>query len=214
MNGCCDLSPHRGAMLPVGGRINGSERYAIDYAIVDLNAKPVVDLKARTVATFKGDPKQNASYMAFDQPILAVADGTVVRVVSDMPDIEPRTLPKDLKLDDFGGNRVVVDIGDGVFAFFAHLKQGSPTVKVGDRVTRGQVVGRLGNSGNTSEPHLHFQLSRAAASLSGDNVPFEIDSFTFLGNLSPDGLVNPTPAGPRTDELPLEDSVTSYPAGG
>jgi hypothetical protein len=150
-------------MLPLGGRINGAERYAVDYTRLDINAQPLVDQKAGTVATFHGDRTKNDSYLAWDQPILAVADGTVVQVVSDAPDIPPGALPEGVAVGDLTGNRITVDIGGGVYAQYAHLRQGSLTVKVGDHVTRGQVIGRLGNSGNTSEAHLHFQLDRAIA---------------------------------------------------
>jgi Peptidase family M23 len=212
-NACCTMSSHRGAMLPFGGRINGAERYAIDYEMLDVNASPVIDVQKGFIATFHGDPSKNESYLAWDQPLLAVADGTVVKVVSDEPDITPGALPEGVPIGEAPGNRIIVDIGGGVFALFAHLRQGSPTVKVGDTVKRGQVIGHLGNSGNTSEPHLHFQLERGIAPLSGDNVPFEIDHLTVVGTLTltGDGLVRPPTAGPRTSELPLVLSVTNYP---
>ena len=54
-NACCTLTSHRGAMLPLGGRINGAERYAIDYTRLDINAQPLIDVKAGTIATFTGD---------------------------------------------------------------------------------------------------------------------------------------------------------------
>ncbi len=90
---------------------------------------------------------------------------------------------------------------------------GSPTVSVGDTVTRGQVIGRLGNSGNTSEAHLHFQLQRTPAILSGDNVPFEIDTFTFTGSIAGfDGFASGSNAGARTNQLPLRYSIVEFPA--
>ncbi len=111
----------------------------------------------------------------------------------------------------------MLDIGNGVYAFYAHLPPGGATVKVGDKVTRGQVIGRVGNSGNTTEPHLHFHLMRSPAPVTGDNVPFEIDSFTFAGSmvLTAVPFVGFTPGpdpGPRTNQLPLEASVVDFPA--
>lgn len=94
---------------------------------------------------------------------------------------------------------------------YAHLAPGSSTVKVGDKVTRGQVIGTLGNSGNSSEAHLHFHLATSAASRTGDNVPFEIDTPTLVGNF-PDGVYSAGPdAGPRTNQLPLIMSVIAFP---
>ena len=211
-NGCCTFSSHRGVMVPFGGRINGAERYAIDYQRVGMNANPLVDLQAGRVATFRGDPTKNESYLAWDSPIQSVADGTVVKVVSNDPDIAPGALPASVPIGDATGNRVIVDIGNGVYALFAHLKQGSPTVKVGDKVTRGQIIGRLGNSGNTTEPHLHFQLTRTAGPLVGDNVPFEIDAFNYVGVFKETGELDTAAAGPRTNQLPMADSITDYPS--
>jgi hypothetical protein len=65
-------------MLPLDGRINGAERYAIDWSRFDLGARPIVDLSAGTQATFRGDPTRNENYFTFDQPVIAVADATVV----------------------------------------------------------------------------------------------------------------------------------------
>jgi murein DD-endopeptidase MepM/ murein hydrolase activator NlpD len=98
-----------------------------------------------------------------------------------------------------------------VYAFYAHLKPGSVAVKVGDKLKRGQVLAQLGNSGNTSEAHLHFQLMRGQAPLSSDNVPFEIDRFDMGGSVDLSGVVNVPPAGPRSNELPLIYSLTTYP---
>ncbi|MFE1168682.1 M23 family metallopeptidase [Nocardiopsis sp. NPDC058789] len=110
-------------------------------------------------------------YPAFDRPLLAVADATVVRVRDGQRDHRSRdTWPGLLYLlaesvvRGLGGarrvvgNHVVLDLGDGVYAAYAHLRKGSAEVREGDRVTAGQRIGRCGNSGNSSEPHLHFQL--------------------------------------------------------
>lgn len=211
-NACCTLSSHRGAMLPFGGRINASEKYAIDYVKLDVTAQPPIDVEKGVIATYRGELTKNENYLAWDQPILAVADGTVVKVVSEEPDITPGALPQGVPIGESVGNRIILDIGDGIFAAYAHLRQGSPTVKVGDSVKRGQVIGRLGNSGNTSEPHLHFQLGRALAPLSGDNVAFEIDTLTYVGSLTPEGLERPASPEARTNQLPLAFSLTNYPA--
>lgn len=214
-NGCCTLNSHRGTMVPTGGRINAGERYGIDWNKVDIDAEPP---PGRVAASYKGDPTKNEDYLAYGQPLLAVADGTVVNVVSDQPEAAPgETLPG-LTMATAGGNVVMIDIGGGVFAFYAHMVPDSATVKVGDKVTRGQVIGKLGNSGNTSEVHLHFQLQASPAVFVGDNVPFEIDTLSvagsFLGSGAPNDPVRwvPSPdAGPRTNQLPLERSVVSFP---
>jgi murein DD-endopeptidase MepM/ murein hydrolase activator NlpD len=73
------------------------------------------------------------------------------------------------------------------------------------------VIGDLGNSGNSSEAHLHFHVSRAAVPLSGDNVPYEIDSFTFVGSAATGVLVKGPNEGDRTDQLPLDGAVVNFP---
>ncbi|MDV8065374.1 M23 family metallopeptidase [Rhodococcus sp. IEGM 1366] len=202
-NGCCVITSHRGAMMAVGGRINGTERYAVDWMRIDMN-NPVL-------SSSNGDGSKNEDYFAYDASLLAVADGTVVSVVSDKKDEPPHQVNQSLTFDQLGGNYVIIDIGGGNYAFYAHMIPGSVSVKVGDKVSRGQVIGDLGNSGNTTEVHLHFHVSRAPAPLSSDNVPYEIDRFTFVGSTATDSLVKGPDAGERTDQLPLNSDVINFP---
>lgn len=208
VNGCCGLSPHRGAMLPLGGRINGSERYAVDWSRFDTDAKPLVDFTTGTQATFSGDPDDNRSYFTFGQPAIAVDDAEVVAVVNDLEDAPPHvflTLP----LKDLGGNRVILKLDDGVYAFYGHLRKGSVQVEVGDTVERGEQIAELGNSGNTSESHLHFHLMDGPLPLTAENLPWVIDDFDFEGTAEPDGIVT-TDAGERVDQLPLMYSTVEF----
>ncbi|MFF2726933.1 M23 family metallopeptidase [Streptomyces sp. NPDC058008] len=116
--------------------------------------------------------RPNSDFPAFGAPLVAVADGTVVRAGDGRRDHLSRTsgpalaylmLVEASARDMAGarwivGNHVVLDLGDGVFAAYAHLRRGSLLVKEGDTVRAGQVLARCGNSGNSTEPHLHFQL--------------------------------------------------------
>lgn len=202
-NGCCGLTSHRGAIQPLAGRINAAERFAIDWVRFDTTADPV--------RTYRGDISENRDYLAYGAEVLAVADATVVSVVSTLRDEPPQIAPTTLGLEQLGGNYVILDIGGGAYVFLAHLIPGSATVRPGDRVTRGQVIGRLGNSGNTTEPHLHVHVSRAPLPLSGDNVPYVIDRFSFSGSVDAAGRYSPGPdAGDRTGQLPLEGAVIDF----
>lgn len=107
--------------------------------------------------TYKGDPKKNESYYAFGQDILAAADGTIVTVVNDIADNEPGI--ENNEKSEILGNRVIIDHGNNEFSYYAHLQKGSVNVKVGDKVKTGDLLGKCGNSGGSSEAHLHFQVS-------------------------------------------------------
>ena len=109
-----------------------------------------------------GPPQENAdqleAYAAFDQPLYAPAAGTVVAAVSDRRDNAIGETDEDQLL----GNHLVIDIGQERFVLLAHLKQDSVLVAVGDEVSAGQPIARCGNSGNTTEPHLHLQVQDRA----------------------------------------------------
>jgi murein DD-endopeptidase MepM/ murein hydrolase activator NlpD len=115
--------------------------------------------------TFRGKGGSLEDYLIFGKPVLAPAAGTVVRCVDGRPDspigewlvdYEELMRTKDLWL--LGGNHIVVDHGNGEFSYFAHLRKGSLKVHKGARIAAGQQIAEVGNSGDSSEPHLHYQL--------------------------------------------------------
>ncbi|AJS61535.1 metalloendopeptidase [Paenibacillus sp. IHBB 10380] len=109
--------------------------------------------------SYKGDATKNESYYAFGQPIVAAATGKVVQVVNDIEDNVPVGTANE---EHPAGNHVIIDHGNGEFSYYAHLQKGSVSVKVGDEVSVGDDLGKCGNSGNSSEAHLHFQVSDGA----------------------------------------------------
>ncbi len=117
-------------------------RFAMDVFIV------------RGAGTFTGAGKRNEDYFAWGQPMLAPADGVIVDVVNDTPDNQPNVARPGAVF----GNLVVIDHGGGEFSLLGHLQHGSVTVKKGQRVSAGQQIARCGNSGMSTEPHLHYQL--------------------------------------------------------
>jgi hypothetical protein len=147
-NGPANNSPHRRALIPVGGSARISQRFAIDWVRLRDDGK-----------TFTGDPLDNKNYRAYGSEVLAVADG----VVSEMKDGIPQNVPGEnsravpITLETIGGNHIILDLGHGRYAFYAHLQPGSTRVKAGDQVHRGQVLALVGNTGNSTEPH--FALS-------------------------------------------------------
>ncbi len=169
----------------------------------------------------RGDPSKNENWHGYGANVLAVADAVVAAVRDGLPDIPPMLPPQTpLALDDAGGNSVALDFGDGRFAFYAHLKPGSIRVKEGDRVRRGQLLGQVGNSGNTMGPHLHFHVSDAIAALRAEGLPYTLTQFDVIGAIeSSEKLEAGEPWVPaanakpdtRTNEMPLGDMVVRFP---
>lgn len=202
-NGPAEASGHRRALIPVGGVPAIAQRFAIDYVRVGDDNK-----------TFTGDQLRNESYRAEGNDALAVANGTVVAVKDGIPENVPgvnsRAVP--ITLETVGGNHVIIDIGGGRYAFYAHLKPGSPRVKVGDRVTRGQVIGLVGNSGNSTEPHLHFHISDGNSPLGSEGIPYRYESFEIVGHCRTFNL-GCERAAPvtRKGEIPLGNVLVRFP---
>jgi biotin carboxyl carrier protein len=212
-NSCCTLNAHRNVILPVDGRINGAERLAIDASKIDVAAST---RGAPPEEVFlDGDPTKNESNRSYGAPVLAVADGTVVQVIADVPDTAPGTLPlgPGFTLANLGGNAVILELAADLYAVYYHLAPRSPTVKVGDKVTKGQQIAELGNSGNSSDAHLHFQLSRTPLIFSADTVAYVFDRFTVVGSLDPaTGRLVPDPSpGPRRRAFPIVSNVIDFP---
>jgi hypothetical protein len=202
-NGCCAASPHRSAILAVdGARLVKFETFAIDW----------VRLEGSRV--YAGDGTRNEDHVAFGAEVLAVADGTVAFVRDGMPEETPFEPPKSLRQPlDYGGNEVVLELAPGVFAFYAHMQPGSIRVQIGEAVKAGEVLGLLGNTGNTSAPHLHFQLADGPDVLTATSLPFVIDAWTLAGTGSPEGtevrVVGPPES--QTATFPLELTVADFP---
>ena len=208
--GCCaPPSYHRGATLPINGAIRVAERFAIDF--VQLNDKDML---------FDGDIKDLSDYAYFGDEIYSATDGTVVAAVDGLPEQVPGKLPEGATMDMAGGNHVVVDMGEGRYAFYAHMQPGSLKVKVGDTVKTGQVLGLLGNSGNTDSPHLHFHIMDGPSPLLSNGVPYVFTSFTGEGRVADEdplfkgGAVTVDKdalAGQHENALPLADQIVAFP---
>lgn len=106
-------------------------------------------------STYSGDGTAPEDYYIYGQPVLAPAGGTVVAVMDGLPNMKPKT---ETDSEHPAGNHVVIQVAEKEYLFLAHMQPGSIVVKVGDTVKAGQVIGKVGNSGNTSEPHIHIHL--------------------------------------------------------
>lgn len=216
INGCClDKGAHRGAIQTVNGTLFNSQRYAIDWMKLGENG-----------AFVDGDPDDVNSWHDYDQPVLAVADGTVVEALDGLDDQVPGSLPDPLSitLETVDGNHVILDLGNGVYAFYAHLKKNSVAVKKGDEVSLGQEIGRLGNSGNTSAPHLHLHLMTRPSAIASDGIPYVFNEFTLQGQIGREDwdtassingawAIQTDETGNMVDMLPMGLSIVSWPSG-
>src|SRR5262249_8397083 len=202
-NGPADVSGHRRSLIPIYGTPSIAQRFAIDFVKLADDDK-----------TFTGDQLKNENYHAEGNEALAVANGTVVEVKDSIPENVPgvnsRAVP--ITLETVGGNHVIIDIGGGYYAFYAHLKPGSLKVKLGDKVTRGQVIGLVGNTGNSTEPHLPFHVADAISPLGSEGVPYRLDSFEVVGHCTTFtmGCQRSAPVT-RKGEVPVANVLLRFP---
>jgi len=168
---------------------------------------------------FKGAMDQLSSYPFFGVPVYAAAAGTVVEATDGMAEQVPGP-PKGVTVETLAGNHIVIDMGDGNFALYAHIKTGTVAVKVGDHVKTGDVLGHLGNTGNSSAPHLHFHVMDGPSPLASRGLPYEIEGFQSQGRLDgDDGFFEKGDAGKidrswfpgaHKNELPLENEMVDF----
>jgi murein DD-endopeptidase len=168
LNGPGNASGHRRALIPVDGRACIAQRFAIDWVNLGANGR-----------TFDGDQNENKTHYAYGRDVLAVAEATVATVKDGIPEnvpgINSRAVP--ITLETVGGNHIILDLGRGQFAFYAHLQPGSIRVKVGEQVKPGQVMALVGNTGNSTEPHLHFHVSDANSPLRSEGLPYVLTAW-------------------------------------
>jgi len=171
-NGPSNASGHRRLVLALDGHTASGQRFAIDFLQVDSLGS------SRRPGT---EASKNSNYYAYGTELLAVADGVVAATKDSIPENVPGGRAVKIDLITVGGNFVGIDIGGGKYALYAHVQPGSLRVKVGDRVKRGQVIALLGNSGNSTEPHVHFQIADGPSFLAAEGLPYAAD-FDVLGN--------------------------------
>ena len=123
---------------------------------------------------------------------------------------KPDASPSRTRTTDAFRASVTLDIGGGVYVFYAHFKPGSIRVKQGDRVKRGQVIGLVGNSGNSRGPHLHLHFESEPVALSSEGLPYVIDEFEWLGRCKGKTCTIGQAKTVR-GEIPLRDDIVRFP---
>jgi hypothetical protein len=222
LNGCCEPGwPHRSTPLPLNGNLVGGQLFAIDWKQTNDQG-----------AFYTGDKTNNESYVDYGSDIIAVADGTVTAMLDGQEANAPGVLPANdpvlgpkLTVENVDGNHIVLDIGQGAYAFYAHLLKGSLLVKVGDQVRKGEVIAKLGNTGNANASHMHFHVMNGPSVLGSSGIPYVLDSFEYQGQISAQQLANTDDyltgsffgpgrlAAPesRKNQLPMAWSIVNFP---
>lgn len=202
---CCVPNVHRSLRVGIDGvRIETPETFAIDWN------------RIRGERIYDGDGSANDQHFAYGAEVFAVADGTVVAIQDGKADATPNVITPAADITDFGGNQVILQIAPDVYALYLHLQSGSVGVKVGDVVTAGTPLARIGNTGPSSGPHLHFSIADRPSAFSGRSLPFVFDRYTHVGTLddaasAADRLVIlPDPREVRS-AYPLDGSIQNYP---
>jgi murein DD-endopeptidase MepM/ murein hydrolase activator NlpD len=133
-----------------------SEAFAYDFNQIGANGK-----------SYQQDGTHNSDYFAYGKKVLAAKDGTVVSVRTDIAENDPGKTNVNMP----GGNAVVIDHGDSKYSYYAHLRPNSIALKPGAKVKAGDVIGEVGNSGESTEPSLHFHVMNNADPNLADGIP-------------------------------------------
>ena len=209
---CCDASRHTRAALPVNGSVWIAQRYAVDWEQLDDQSR-----------IYHGPAADVNSYTIYGKEILAVADGKIASVIDGLPNQTPGQYPTNIPIDQADGNSVVLDLGGRRYALYAHFQPQSIRVHTGDAVKRGQVLGLVGNSGNSVAPHLHFHMMNTPSPLASSGLPYEIDSYRVTGKTpgtaafdeaeskgTPLAITAISPPREVTNGLPLDQLIISF----
>jgi len=147
-----------------------NQRYAYDFNVTGADR-----------LSYQGRGEKLEEFLAFGRPIVAPADGRVLRARDGVPDhAKPGTGWIDWRAGDPRGNHVLIQHDRGEYSLLAHLQRGSVSVRPGDAVRSGQRLGLCGNSGHTTQPHLHFHVQHRAGLNLAVGLPVEFSSFTVV----------------------------------
>jgi murein DD-endopeptidase MepM/ murein hydrolase activator NlpD len=176
-----------GASLHTGHRWAVPEEFALDIAKI-----------GESGLSHKGDGTRFDDYYAYGADVLAAADGRVTSAANDQQE-DPSAMQRPNETQEayfarlqkeqaerlakgltaITGNYVMIDHGKNEYSLYAHLKPGSVRVHVGDQVKAGDVIGKLGSSGNSTEPHLHFHVCDKPDPLMCAGIPVNFSNITI-----------------------------------
>ena len=210
------LSHHWGSPVAVDGRLTIPQRFAIDWFGLDEGNHSLRSRHEDLASTLDED------WVGYGEEVLAVADGIVVDArdgIANGKPLSPQEEPQDLTARTLYGNFVILRIAPGVYAHYAHLQASSVKVRTGQRVRRGTVMARLGQTGSAGAPHLHFHISDRPTFERSEGLPFVIDRFTLHGQgkieESFDLTAPVSPSAARAtlhrNAMPLDGDIVAFP---
>lgn len=186
------LSPNTpGARIPSHGTNRLGTRYAYDFIQVDWERKGLPAYRV-SLAQYLLLGVPLSEYYGWGQNVYAPCDGTIVQaedgykerkranLLSDMANAYKNAHFFDPRKDDVrsvAGNYIIMECGESIYAAVVHLQTGSVQVSAGQSVKKGEVLGRVGHSGNSFAPHLHFQLMDSSDILTANGLPCGFEQY-------------------------------------
>jgi len=201
------VTVHNRLLAPLFGQVRAPQRFATDWIKFGEDGR-----------LFRDDISRNENWYAFGEPVLAVADGIITEVIDSVPDNIPPEVTTPMTAQTVAGNLIILDIGKSRYAVYGHLKPGSIRFRKGQKVKRGEVLAEVGNSGNSTAPHLHFQIADAPHTIA-EGIPFIFNAFEHLGAIEKtleqyeEGSIwrtSPWSGSLRHGDLPLNGTVVRF----
>ncbi|MBF8435485.1 M23 family metallopeptidase [Halanaerobiaceae bacterium Z-7014] len=156
-----------------------NQRYAYDFVVVDSKNR-----------SYKNNGDNLEDYYCYGKNVLSPADGEVIKVKDGIRDYpNPGNMMLDFLAKDFRGNFVMIKHNDQEYSFMAHFIPGSFKVKEGDIVKRGQIIGKCGNSGHSTEPHLHFHFQDHPNFYLGRGIPIKFKDLKIDGEAKSESYI-------------------------
>ncbi|MFL0353133.1 M23 family metallopeptidase [Xanthomarina sp. GH4-25] len=175
------ILPFKEEWMVFWGGTNKEQNYHVAYE----NQQFAYDiLMVKDGVSFNGDPKNNESYYVFGKDIIAPCDAKVVKVITGVSD----NIPGELNPEQLTGNTIILETSNKEYLLFAHLKENSITVREGQFIRQGGLLGKCGNSGNTTEPHLHLSLQNTLDMNIATGAKLYFDRILVNGEIKQDYL--------------------------
>ncbi len=174
----------------------GGATEEVNYHVIDPGQRWAYDiLMMKDGKSYLGDSSKLSSYYCYGKSLIAPAAGEIVETFNT----EAETPVNGSNEDNPAGNYVIIKVAENQYLFACHMQPGSITVKPGESVKQGQKLGLVGNSGNSSEPHVHIHLQSTEDLDFGEGIPMPFSNYVMNGKLIEKGI--PIGGFDRNDEF-------------